>query len=62
MIKCCAFGTVRMDIHIYKEYGPIGECEEVKVDEMALKIGGSVYNTVAVLNELKQDVVFYTLN
>lgn len=62
MIKCCAFGTVRMDVHIYKEYGQIGEYEEVKVDEMALKIGGSVYNTVAVLNELKQDVVFYTLN
>ncbi len=62
MIKCCAFGTVRIDIHVYKEYGHLNDYEEIKVDEMALQIGGSVYNTVAVLNELKQDVVFYTLN
>lgn len=62
MIKCCAFGTVRMDMHVYKEYGQLNSYEEIKVDEMALRIGGSVYNTIAVLNELKQDVVFYTLN
>lgn len=62
MIRCCAFGTVRFDIHVYKEYGHLNDYEEIKVNEMALHIGGSVYNTVAVLNELKQDVVFYTLN
>ena len=62
MIKCCAFGTVRLDIHVYKEYDRLSTHEEVKVDAMALQIGGSVYNTISVLNELKQDVVFYTLN
>ena len=62
MIKCCAFGTARIDIHVYKEYGQLSSYEETKVDEMALQIGGSVYNTVAVLNALKQDTVFYTLN
>ena len=62
MIKCCAFGTVRIHIHVYKEYGQLSSYEETKVDEMALQIGGSVYNTVAVLNALKQDTVFYTLN
>lgn len=62
MIKCCAFGTIRIDIHVYKEYGQLSSYEETKVDEMALQVGGSVYNTAAVLNALKQGTVLYTLN
>lgn len=62
MIKCCAFGTIRIDIHVYKEYGQLSSYEETKVDEMALQVGGSVYNTAAVLNALKQSTVLYTLN
>ncbi len=61
-MKCCAFGTVRMDIHAYQEIGAINDHAEIKIDEMNMTIGGSVYNTVSVLNELKQDIVLYMLN
>ncbi len=61
-MKCCAFGTVRMDIHAYQEISAINDHAEIKIDEMNMTIGGSVYNTVSVLNELKQDIVLYMLN
>ena len=61
-MKCCAFGTVRMDIHAYQEIDNLDEHEEIKINEMNMAIGGSVYNTVSVLNDLKQDIVFYMLN
>jgi sugar/nucleoside kinase (ribokinase family) len=62
IMKCCAFGTVRIDIHIYQGIGDIEQYEEIKINEMNLAVGGSVYNTVCVLNELRQDIVFYMPN
>ena len=57
-MKCCAVGTVRMDIHAYQEIDNLDEHEEIKINKMNMTIGGSVYNTVSVLNDLKQDIVF----
>lgn len=61
-MKCCAFGTVRMDIHAYQNIDELDQREEIKISEMSMTIGGSVYNTVSVLNTLNQDVVLYMLN
>lgn len=61
-MKCCAFGTVRVDIRAYQDIHEIDQHEEIKISEMAMTVGGSVYNTVSVLNELKHDAVLYMLN
>ncbi len=61
-MKCCAFGTVRMDIHVYTELNNFEKHEEIKIDEMSMAVGGSVYNTVSVLTQLKQKAVLYMLN
>ena len=62
MMRCCAFGTVRMDIHAYHDINDIDGREEIKIDEMSMTVGGSVYNTVSVLNALNLDVTLYMLN
>jgi len=61
-MRICAFGTLRLDIHAYQDINDLAGHEEIKIPEMSMKVGGSVFNTVAVLHALKQDVTFYTLN
>lgn len=59
-MRFAAFGTVRMDIHVYQDLDEIGNREEIKIDEMRMKVGGSVYNTASILTERGEDVVLYT--
>lgn len=61
-MKCCAFGTVRLDIRIYDELDKLGIHKEVKLDDIAMMLGGSVYYTASVLNEFDCDTVLYTLH
>lgn len=61
-MRVCAFGTVRMDIRAYQSINNIEMYEEIKIDDMAFTVGGSVCNTVSVLNVLNQDVTLYMLN
>ncbi len=61
-MKCCAFGTIRMDIHIFDEFAKFDEYQEIKLDEISMMLGGSVYYTASVLNEFDCDVVMYMLN
>jgi len=59
-LKVCAFGTTRLDFHIYKP-SFFEQHEEVKVDNLDTKIGGSVFNTAVLLKYLNLDIVFYTI-
>lgn len=61
-MRCCAFGTIRMDARIYHQFTGFDIYDEIKVDNMFMTVGGSVYNTVGILTRLKCDVVFYMLN
>lgn len=62
MIRCCAFGTVRIDIHAFQDINELDNHEEIKIHEMSMKVGGSVFNTVSVMNALNIDSVLYMLN
>lgn len=62
MLKCCAFGTVRIDIHAFQDINELDHHEEIKIHEMSMKVGGSVCNTISVLNAMKMDAVLYMLN
>ena len=62
IMKICTFGTLRLDIHMYKDEVDFKNYNEIKVDDMMIAMGGSVFNTASVLNEMEQDVFFYMLN
>ncbi len=61
-MKCCTFGTLRMDIHIFDELKQFQRYDEVKLNKISMMLGGSVYYTSSVLNELDCDTVMYMLN
>lgn len=61
-MKICAFGTVRMDILTLDRLSLLEHAVEIKVPAMRYQLGGSVYNTVAVLNAMKREAVLYLLS
>ncbi|MEN6326609.1 MAG: carbohydrate kinase family protein [Syntrophomonas sp.] len=66
MIGCdqmgiCGLGTIRLDFHIYMPKILKGMYSEAKIDNLDIKIGGSVFNTTVLLKNLNMNLVFYTI-
>lgn len=61
-MKFCSFGTIRVDIHTHANLAELGLHDEIKTDNVTMQIGGSVYNTSAVLAELGQSICMYRLH
>lgn len=61
-MKCCAFGTIRMDIHVNNVLSEIEVLHEVKVDKLKVDVGGSVCNTCTILTHFNCENTFYSLN
>lgn len=60
-MKVCSFGTTRIDFHIYKPEDIAQNYEELKIDNMDVKVGGSVFNTTTLLKYAHTNVMYYTI-
>ena len=60
-MNICGYGTIRLDFQIYLPKILTGAYSEEKIDNLDIKVGGSVFNTALLLKYLNMELVFYTI-
>lgn len=59
-MKICLYGTTRIDLHIFQNTDKDITQSEQTIFDLSIKVGGSVFNTMAILSYAKFPLTYYT--